>query len=114
MADPRHLAQNFTLNRFLEILEIQESQKFDCDECDVAEATATSRCVDCSKYLCGDCSKFHDRRKVTKGHSLLTIAEFKKNAQELHRPNSMFSIACTRHAGEVRTSLLLCRYVQPT
>lgn len=37
---------------------------------------------------------------ATKQHSLLSIAEFKQNAQELHRPNSFFSVNCTRHNGE--------------
>jgi hypothetical protein len=81
ISDTKLLAQNFTLNRMLEILEIQESQRFECDECDVEGSAAVHRCVDCSKYLCAECAKFHDRRKATKGHSLLTIAEFKKNAQ---------------------------------
>lgn len=96
--DVKSLAQNFTLNRMLEILEIQESQRFDCDDCDEGQK-AEMRCIDCAKYLCSDCNSFHERRKATKGHSILTIVEFKKNAQELHRPG-MFSSRCTRHNGE--------------
>jgi len=97
--DVKSLAQNFTLNRMLEILEIQESQRFECDECDEGHKAET-RCIDCSKYMCGDCNAFHERRKATKGHSILTIAEFKKNAQELHRPGSSFNSSCARHNGE--------------
>jgi hypothetical protein len=45
----------------------------------------------------------------------VTISEFKKNAQELHRPNSMHSEKCLRHAGEAlklyceTCEVLICR-----
>lgn len=63
---------------------MQESKKFDCDDCDERDVSgAVNRCLDCQKFLCKECSRFHVRRRETKSHSLISISEFKAKAEVL-------------------------------
>ena len=112
----KSLAQNFTLSRMLEILEIQASHDFKCGDCDVDDAMATNRCLECSMFLCCECSRFHARRKATKQHTLKTVQQLRENVQELYRPaNSIFNSACPKHGGEElklfceSCEMLICR-----
>eukprot|EP00616_Rhizochromulina_sp_CCMP1243_P018441 CAMPEP_0118972062 /NCGR_PEP_ID=MMETSP1173-20130426/8495_1 /TAXON_ID=1034831 /ORGANISM="Rhizochromulina marina cf, Strain CCMP1243" /LENGTH=591 /DNA_ID=CAMNT_0006921569 /DNA_START=56 /DNA_END=1831 /DNA_ORIENTATION=- len=113
----RTLARNFTLVRMLELLEIQESKQFDCGDCDERDTGgAVNRCLECSLFLCRECTRYHGRRRDTKNHQLITISEFKAKAEELHQPTQdVLNLYCPKHKGEhlrlycVTCEQLICR-----
>ena len=111
----RGLAQNFTLSRMLEILEIRESHDFKCEDCDAVDEAAIKRCLECAKFLCAECTRFHGRRKATKQHTLLSIEEFRENADDYFKSTNSFNAACPKHSGEElklyceTCEMLICR-----
>ena len=46
-----------------------------CQEDDV-DNVAVTWCTDCETFLCSDCTKHHDRNKVSKEHRTLSIQDY--------------------------------------
>jgi len=48
-----------------------------CDTCDDDKRkVATARCLDCTDFLCSECSTWHKRTKLTKNHKIVSLTEF--------------------------------------
>ncbi|XP_070548981.1 tripartite motif-containing protein 3-like [Ptychodera flava] len=56
--------------------ESKEEQSSTCELCEDAEATHI--CVECQQTCCVNCQKVHKRTKITSGHSVLTLGEYKE------------------------------------
>nr|CAB3267238.1 zinc finger protein ZF(Bbox/RING)-1 [Phallusia mammillata] len=72
-----------------------------CDTCDHDNRkVAISRCLDCTDFLCTECSTWHIRTKLTRHHKIVSLTEFESGIhnQEL---KSRAKIYCMIHDGEV-------------
>ncbi|XP_028392061.1 E3 ubiquitin-protein ligase TRIM33-like [Dendronephthya gigantea] len=71
---------NYFINNLLEILPViqQQTQKLHCESCKVAEASVTSRCIECERYLCKNCLTVHNNWPDFKNHDVMTLAELAK------------------------------------
>ncbi|KAL3890453.1 hypothetical protein ACJMK2_002735 [Sinanodonta woodiana] len=71
-----------------------------CDACssDGSSVTATGFCVVCEEAMCDDCAKFHSKQKMSKAHSILTMAELLSNPQNLMKLAEGFT--CLDHEDE--------------
>ena len=55
----------------------KQSTSLLCDTCDEdCRNPAMSRCLDCTDFLCSDCSIWHRRTKLTRGHKIVSLQEF--------------------------------------
>ena len=61
-----------------------------CQLCEV-ENVAFVKCIDCDKYLCKECHKYHSRLKMSKDHQI----EF------LHEDDESFKSECNEHKKEL-------------
>lgn len=52
-----------------------------CEECDLKKM-ATSRCRECSQFLCSECTDAHRRTKITKTHGVSSIDDLKEATLE--------------------------------
>ncbi|CAK8688683.1 tripartite motif-containing protein 2-like isoform X3 [Clavelina lepadiformis] len=71
-----------------------------CDTCDHDNRKAAiSRCLDCTDFLCSECSIWHIRTKLTRRHKIVSLTEFESGMhnQEL---KSRAKIYCMIHDGE--------------
>lgn len=100
----QHLPTNFFVNNILDYLSLDgdalEMLKVErkCESChdhEFADA-ATSKCVDCSKVLCGSCVADHKRARATLDHRVIAL-ETDYNKQELDRYSISFCKTHTRN-----------------
>ncbi|XP_018668248.2 zinc finger protein ZF(Bbox/RING)-1 isoform X2 [Ciona intestinalis] len=71
-----------------------------CDTCDHDNRkVAIARCLDCTDFLCNECSTWHIRTKLTRRHKIVSLSEFESGIhnQEL---KSRAKIYCMIHDGE--------------
>ncbi|XP_035674560.1 E3 ubiquitin-protein ligase TRIM71-like [Branchiostoma floridae] len=62
---------------------------------------AASHCVQCSDFLCQECSKIHHRTKYTKAHRVLSLKDFKfLRHEENYQQRARQMVACPKHDGE--------------
>lgn len=48
-----------------------------CDTCDQDNRkAAVARCLDCTDFLCSECSTWHIRTKLTRKHKIVSLSEF--------------------------------------
>lgn len=64
-----------------------------CDICVESHVVAVVWCPDCEEFLCPECSKHHSRAKISRDHTTITVADYKK------LPPSFLSIrySCSDH-----------------
>ena len=74
----------------------QSATNLICENCDSADSAST-RCGQCSRYLCKFCTDAHKIFRDTKDHILKSISELKAS------PPSMIAetVRCTKHKAEV-------------
>ncbi|XP_019615534.1 PREDICTED: E3 ubiquitin-protein ligase TRIM71-like [Branchiostoma belcheri] len=62
---------------------------------------AASHCVQCSDFLCQECSQIHHRTKYTKTHRVLSLKDFKfLRHEENYQQRARQMVACPKHDGE--------------
>lgn len=70
-----------------------------CQLCEV-ENVAFVKCIDCDKYLCKECHKYHSRLKMSKDHQIEFLQEndesFKSECNEHKRELTLFCKPCNR------------------
>lgn len=69
-----------------------------CSSCDAIMAEAVDRCLDCSEFMCRECSDIHRRMRQTRDHEIITLQEHEERddtEQVVHR-----SLYCDDHPGE--------------
>ena len=74
----------------------QSATNLICENCDSADSAST-RCEQCSRYLCQFCTDAHKRFRDTKDHIPKSISELKES------PPSMIAetVRCTKHKDEI-------------
>ena len=88
-------ATNFALLAHIEAGRVASGQTtLGCLECEEQDATYT--CLDCSLLLCDICLKHHNRKKKSKHHDVLHIAELKRRNLALPMPKR----TCKKHKGQ--------------
>nr|XP_039259638.1 tripartite motif-containing protein 3-like [Styela clava] len=71
-----------------------------CDTCDDdCRKSAISRCLDCTDFLCTDCSIWHRRTKLTRRHKIVSLSELESGIHN-EELKSRAKIYCTIHEGE--------------
>ncbi|XP_070541952.1 uncharacterized protein [Ptychodera flava] len=84
-----------SVNAFVTFLEERSTTGEDgglvCDGCE--EKTAAIRCIVCAANLCDGCGKFHAKVKATRGHKLMTLAEYESTKFKVEEQ-------CTVHTDE--------------
>jgi len=60
-----------------------------CDDVDVQ--VAIHYCVECMKYMCAACSKYHSRFDATRNHKVIGAEDAKKN------PKAISKVNCSSH-----------------
>lgn len=102
-----NLPTNFFVNSMLTYLSLEGDQlqkaykERKCETCDEPEFAdfATSKCVDCSKVLCGGCVADHKRARATLDHRVVAIpgSDSECDKQELDRYSTSFCKTHTRN-----------------
>ena len=73
-----HIRPCFFINNLLEMLSIQQrASQIHCDACK-GNVSAVSRCIECERYLCGNCLTAHNNWPDFKDHDVLTLEELTK------------------------------------
>ena len=68
----------FFINNLLEMLSIQErASQIKCEACK-SDVSAVSRCIECERYLCGNCLTTHNNWPDFNNHDVLTLEELAK------------------------------------
>lgn len=79
------LKDNFFISSMADMLktvkEIRNDDKAStalmCDTCDFDDQQpASARCLDCTDFLCSECSTWHRRTKLTRSHKIVSLSEF--------------------------------------
>ena len=95
---------NFPIANLVELLSLHTSDgasinsPLDHHKCEneVDSDPATSKCIDCEYYLCENCTIFHKKQKVTKNHTVVSIADIKSGkVKQLSQKRY-----CLEHEGE--------------
>ena len=68
----------------------------ECDICDSGDPPV-NRCTTCSHFLCEVCTQGHQRARITRSHSLISLEEAKKMGSVAVTKPSL----CNEHEGEV-------------
>ena len=82
------LPSNFSANRLVEIVRLQEEQASSkkvtpiCQNCNEGE-NATSLCRECDSFLCNSCEKAHRQSKATCQHKICSLDEMQKGTSEV-------------------------------
>ncbi|XP_028392155.1 tripartite motif-containing protein 45-like [Dendronephthya gigantea] len=73
MSDVNKLQSNFMISNLLEAIDLKRGlgSKL-CNSCEEG-VSATSRCFECSDFLCGNCVEAHKRVRFTKNHRIVAI-----------------------------------------
>lgn len=93
------LPDNFTVTGLLAVIGPQCPDASKCLSCDVCKRLdrkhheATSKCLDCVKLLCAECTKVHREMKVTSGHSLYGV-QVEKDVQCKQHPDEAVRFYC--------------------
>jgi hypothetical protein len=70
-----------------------------CQLCEV-ENVAFVKCIDCDKYLCKECHKYHSRLKISKDHQIEFLQEddesFKSECNEHKKELTLFCKPCNK------------------
>ena len=57
-----------------------------CSSCSTETEEAVNRCLDCSEFLCSECSSIHRRMRQTRDHEIITLNDYKKEDEKIsHR-----------------------------
>ena len=100
------LPYNFFANNAIDYLMIQSHQNGGntedgnvilCTACSDS-ASAISRCVECSEFLCLCCVSAHKRIRLTKDHKIIPLDTLRYDQSMVHRP-----VYCPTHKPEVFT-----------
>ena len=68
----------FFINNLLEMLSIQQQlSHIQCDVCK-SNVSGLSKCIECERYLCGNCLTTHNNWPDFKNHDVLTLEELAK------------------------------------
>ncbi|XP_070561834.1 E3 ubiquitin-protein ligase TRIM56-like [Ptychodera flava] len=81
------------------IIEIITAQKQDdrASECDLCqEGVPINRCIDCSLYVCRNCTKTHVKIPATRHHRIMTLDEYER-AKGDNAALAQPSVACKDH-----------------
>ena len=81
--------------------------------CQKCEDPAVNHCGECDEFLCTDCSGGHLKQKLTRGHALQTVAEFKdavRSGAGTGRPSAPRPEYCRHHPrpSELHELTLFC------
>lgn len=67
-----------------------------CSSCSMETEEAVDRCLDCSEFLCSECSSIHRRMRQTRDHEIITLNDYRKEDEQIsHR-----SLFCDEHPNE--------------
>ncbi|KAK3577171.1 hypothetical protein CHS0354_037509 [Potamilus streckersoni] len=95
-------ASLFPINSILQSIGGEEKDEVDipCDCClsDGVSVTANGFCIVCEEAMCTSCIKVHQKQKVSKDHSIVTIDELTNNPKNLIRFDKGFR--CQEHEEE--------------
>ena len=74
------LQSNFMVSNLLQAIDLKQGlTSKQCESCEEGE-TATSRCFECSDFLCGNCVDAHKRVRFTKNHRVVAIKNLNADA----------------------------------
>ena len=72
-SDVEKLPNNFMVSNLLQAIDLKQGlSSKQCDSCDEG-VTATSRCYECSDFLCANCVEAHKRVRFTKNHKVVAM-----------------------------------------
>jgi len=102
------LKDNFFISSMADMLKtVKEIRNDDegasllCETCDFDNRkVASSRCLDCTDFLCHECSIWHVRTKLTRHHKIVPLTEFEMGIHNEELKNRA-KIYCTIHDGEI-------------
>lgn len=67
-----------------------------CSSCSTETEEAVDRCLNCSEFLCSECSSIHRRMRQTRDHEIITLMDYTKEDEQIsHR-----SLYCEEHPNE--------------
>jgi hypothetical protein len=67
-----------------------------CSSCSTETEEAVDRCLNCSEFLCSECSAIHRRMRQTRDHEIITLQDYTKEDEQIsHR-----SLYCEEHPNE--------------
>ena len=88
-----NLQSNFMVSNLLQAIDLKQGlSSKQCESCEEG-VTATSRCFECSDFLCGNCVEAHKRVRFTKNHRVVAIKNLNANAM-------VKTPTCASHAQE--------------
>ena len=93
------LPVNFFVNNLLSMVALHKdsgSGGLECDVCDSGDPPV-NRCTTCSHFLCEVCTQGHQRARITRSHSLISLEEVKKMGSVAVKR----MLVCNEHEGEV-------------
>ena len=77
----------------------QEEAQTSCSSCDAIMAEAVDRCLDCSEFMCRECSDIHRRLRQTRDHEIITLQEYENDKDDVEQVAHR-SLYCDSHPGE--------------
>ena len=77
------------------IIETSKESSVKCTNCEDG-ATAMSRCVECTEFLCSVCVTAHKRFRLTKDHRIILLDALQVDKSSVHRP-----VHCPQHSPEL-------------
>ncbi|XP_077990902.1 E3 ubiquitin-protein ligase TRIM71-like [Glandiceps talaboti] len=73
------LPNNFFLNELVRQFSERDDKLTDSKKCGgCEEGDNTVRCIDCAMFLCDTCARTHRKVPMTRGHRLMSLAEYNK------------------------------------
>ena len=117
--DATKILVNFSIKRLIEIFRkrkesMQQSRsEIKCGECTM-NAPAIVWCVDCENFQCQNCHQLHERLKVLRSHSTMTVENFMQSPRKV-LPTTHKSDYCKTHDAQpldlycITCSSLICR-----
>ena len=97
---------NATFNNILQDINSMSSSPSFCGICDIRHISKTSEvwCPDCEEGLCAECIEYHSLVKLSRGHTTIPIAEYRKLPsyvleikEHCSEHNGKFQLYCQKH-----------------
>ena len=92
-SDVEKLQSNYMISNLLQAIDLKQGlSSKQCESCE-EDVTASSRCFECSDFLCANCVEAHKRVRFTKNHRVVAIKNLNADAM-------VKTPTCATHAQE--------------
>jgi hypothetical protein len=76
---------NFAMSAAVDAYKLKSGGALPCEDCE--EHPSSHRCNDCNYYMCDECCTIHRRMKLSRGHTVFTLAEYESQGTAVAKPS---------------------------